>query len=102
MKVKDMLKEEYGLVIKGKNGFRVDPDPAHHFEEWENAWTDDLSKAHPFTQKEARRFLTKRAQDHRTEHEARTDLKFIPVDVIDGVPAMPQKKGGVLGWLRQA
>ena len=96
-----MLKDgNQAIVIRNKDRqFRVDPNPAHHHEEWANAWTDDLSKAHPFAQKEARKFLAGRTKDYRTEHEAR-DLTFVTVDIIDGVPTMPQEKGGVLSWLR--
>ena len=104
MKVKDVLTESQFVVIqKGRAGFRVDPDPTHHHENWEKAWSEDIAKAHPFTQKQARKFLRDRANDSRTEMEARRDLKFVPVDVIDGTPTLPTKeKKGVLSWLRSA
>lgn len=108
MKINNVLAEKSSaspfVVIRNKSrSFRADPDPNHHSEDWEKAWTDDISKAHPFTQKEARNFLRARADQQQTEMEARRELQFIEVEVIDGVPRLPQaEKKGVLGWLRQA
>lgn len=92
------------LVIKhNRRGYRVDPDPSHSFEDWAEAWDDDISKAHTFTQKEARKFLIARATNDHTQHEARRELKFVPVEIVDGVPTLPkEKKKGPLSWLRQA
>jgi len=106
MKIDSVLERsaagQFVVISKKGNLFRVDPNPNHHSEDWENAWSDDISKAHPFTQKDARRFLIKRAEDYKTEMEARRDLTFVDVVVNDGVPALPEKekKGGPLGWLR--
>ena len=92
------------VVIRNKNrAFRADPDPNHHSEDWEKAWTDDISKAHPFNQKDARNFLKNRAGQQQTEMEARRELQFVDVEIVDGVPKLPQaEKKGVMGWLRQA
>lgn len=106
MKAKDILVEKVArgnfVVIKKKQQFRADPNPQHHHEEWEASWTDNISEAHPFTQREARKFMRDRASDHRTEYEAR-DLNFVEVEVVDGVPVIPKpEKRGVLSWLRSA
>ncbi len=111
MKTEDVLVEAAGrkstspfVVIRNKiRSFRADPDPDHHSEDWEKAWTEDISKAHPFSQKEARNFLRARAGHSQTEMEARRELQFIDVEVVDGVPQLPKaEKRGVMSWLRQA
>jgi hypothetical protein len=95
---------QFIVIAKKGNMYRVDPNPNHHSEDWENAWTDDISKAHPFSKKEARKFMVNRAKDYKTEMEARRDLTFVDVVVDDGVPSLPEKekKGGMLSWLRSA
>jgi len=97
MKMEDLIvglneyAEQY-VVIKGPNGYRMDPDATHTREEWENVWTDDVSKAHAFSQKEYRRFMTIIGQSADT---ARSNFKSEPVELVDGVPTLPEveKKG---------
>jgi len=92
------------VVIRNKSrSYRADPDPNHHKEDWENAWVEDISNAHVFTQKEARKFLQARAGQQWTEMEARRELQFVDVEVVDGVPRLPQaEKKGAFSWLRSA
>ncbi len=96
MKMEDLIVglneyvEEY-VIIQGPRGYRMDADPTHTREDWEDVWTDDISKAFVFTNKAFRKFMPKFAQVQDTNIR---DFKSVPVQLVDGVPTLPAAKKG--------
>lgn len=103
MKLVDILLEKPSInlvVIKSGTDYRMDPDPSHFSEDYNRAWTSDLSKAHVFKEKAARRFLQKRRELAAQKKTMHPNLKIQPVELDDqGRPTLPQQKKASL-WDR--
>ena len=78
------------LVLKGPGGYRMDPDPKHTREEWEDVWTQDIKRAHVFDEVSIRKFMKGFMYN-----DIRRSVRTEPVDVVDGYP-QSIKAGGFL------
>lgn len=107
MKMVDLLDEAYGtFVIRGGRGdYRVDPNPVHSSKDHPESWTTEITNAHVFSERSARKFLRRRAEAEQDRtHVSPYDhknIRIVPVEVVDGKPQLvkPKKK---LGFLRRA
>ena len=92
MKIIDILEAARGnCVLQDGHEYRVDPNPDHRGDRHPEAWTDDVSMAHVFNQKGARRFLQQRAELAKTSSIAHKDLKIVPVELDEhGRPFIPE------------
>ena len=93
MKISDILIEapRGNFVLQSGLDYRVDPNPDHSMDRYPDAWTDDVSKAHVFGMKGARRFLQSREELARTKKMAHKQMKIVPVQLDDeGKPFIPE------------
>jgi len=79
------------VVLKGPRGYRMDADPTHTREEWEDVWTDDVARAYVFNEQEMRKFLKGFAYN-----DLRREIRSVPVQFVDGVPKLiPAERKGI-------
>ncbi len=97
MKMEDLilsLKENENkilIVLKSSRGYRMDDDPTHTKEDWEDVWTQDVSRAHVFNETEVRKFMKGFMYN-----DIWREIRSIPVQFIDGVPQLiPSKRKGL-------
>lgn len=83
----EAVEEEY-MVIKGRIGYRLDSDPTHTREDWEDVWTEDISRAYVFTRNTFRKFMKGFAYN-----DNRREVRSVPVQMVNGVPTLLPKKG---------
>jgi len=97
MKMEDLIvglaegRDDRLVALKGPRGFRMDSDPTHTREDWEDVWTQDIARAHVFNDAKMRKFLKGFAYN-----DIRRDVRSIPVRIVDGVPQLlpAEKKSG--------
>ena len=93
MKMFELLEAHGTFVLKGGRGdFRVDPNVTHNMKDHPESWTKDIADAHVFSEREARKFLRRRAEAEkntttRSEYDHR-NIGIVPVEVVDGKPQL--------------
>lgn len=97
MKMEDLIlgltekQDDRLVVLKGPRGYRMDADPAHTREEWEDVWTDEVARAYVFNDQEMRKFLKGFAYN-----DIRREIRSVPVQLVDGVPKLlPAERTGI-------
>jgi len=98
MKMQDLIiglaekQNERLMVLKGHRGYRMDADPTHKKEDWEDVWTNNVTRAHVFNDASIRKFMKGFAYN-----DQRREVRSIPIQFIDGVPQLiPTKKKGIV------
>lgn len=104
MKLLDILLEKPSInlvVIKSGMDYRVDPDPSHFSEEYNKAWSQDLSKAHVFKEKAARKFLQAREELARERKTVHPKMQIVQVELDQhGRPVVPGEQQKTSFWDR--
>lgn len=89
MKMEDLIlgltekQDDRLVVLKGPRGYRMDANPTHTREEWEDVWTDDIARAYVFNELEMRKFLKGFAYN-----DMRREIRSVPVRFVDGAPQL--------------
>ncbi len=97
MKLADILLEASRdlFVIQSGDVYRVDPNPDHSVDQYKNAWTGDISQAHVFKEKAARRFLSARATIAQRRSTVNDKLRMVRVEMDSGKVVLPQQQNQV-------